>query len=80
MEFVLRKIMPFAKEKTYSESDSIKDNLKDLKLRLDAAQSRFEFASDDSQIEATIYEMESLSVQYRHLLRRAKELKVRGDP
>jgi len=80
MEFVLRKLIPFVKEESYSESDRIKDSLKDLRLRLDAAKSRFEFASDDTEIEATIYEMESLYVQYRHLLRKAKELRLHCDP
>ncbi len=81
MEAVLKNLFAFAKRTPPADEKlRLKEDLKDLKLRLDAAKSRFEFASDDAQIEATIYEMESLSVQYRHLLRQAKESKLNCDP
>ena len=81
MEAVLKSLFTFAKEKTPpDENIKLKEDLKDVKLRLDAAKNRFEFADDDASIEATIYEMESLIIQYRHLLRQAKELKLCCDP
>ncbi len=81
MEAVLKNLFSFAKDKNPpDEKARLKEDLKDLKLRLDAAKSRFEFAREDAEIEATIYEMESLSVQYRHLLRQAKALSISCDP
>ncbi len=81
MEAVLKNLFSLAKKKSPpDERIKLKEDLKDVKLRLDAAKSRFEFATDDASVEATIYEMESLIVQYRHLLRQAKALKLCCDP
>lgn len=77
--FVSTTIAKFRKP-VRDEKQQLSDDIKDVKLRLDAARSRFEFANDDADIESSIYEMESLSVQYRHLLRRARELNLTCDP
>lgn len=77
--FVSTTISKFRKP-VRDEKQQLSDDIKDVKLRLDAARSRFEFANDDADIESSIYEMESLSVQYRHLLRRARELNLTCDP
>ena len=70
MELVLKNLVETTllkfRKPVRDEKQQLRDDIKDVKLRLDAARSRFEFANDDADIESTIYEMESLSVQYRH--------------
>lgn len=84
MELVLKNLVETTllkfRKPVRDEKQQLSDDIKDVKLRLEAARSRFEFASDDADIESSIYEMESLSVQYRHLLRRARECSLTCDP
>lgn len=84
MEVILKNLVEATllkfRKPVQDEKQILSENIKDVKMRLDAARSRFEFARNDAEIESTIYEMESLSVQYRHLLRQAREMKLTCDP
>ena len=84
MEIALKSLLQSAvtkfKKPAPDENQQLKDDLKEIKLSLEAAKSRFELENNDAEIEATIYEMESLSVRYRYLLHKARELHIVGDP
>ncbi len=68
------------KKKQNNEKEKLIEEINDLKLKLNAAQNRFEFVSSDSDIESTIYEIESINIRYRHLLRKAKEQNLSISP
>lgn len=46
--------------------------IEEVKLKLDTVASHFETQSDPDLVEASIYEMKSLSARYRYLLREAR--------
>ncbi len=48
------------------------DDISDIKMKLNSAHSRFDYALDDELVESTIYEIESLESRYGYLLKQAK--------
>jgi hypothetical protein len=51
--------------------------LKNIKKKIDAANSRFDYQFNMDLIDSTIYELQSLDMQYRYLLKSAKEQGIR---
>jgi hypothetical protein len=57
-------------------NNNLLEEIENVKMRLDTAASHFESQSDPDLIEASIYEMKSLSARYRYLMREAKRTGV----
>lgn len=62
-----------------SSNNDILEELENVKMRLIAAESHFENQSDPDLIEASIYEIKSLTARYRYLMREAKRCGVTGS-
>lgn len=60
-------------------NNNILEDLENVRMRLLAAESRFENQSDPDLIEASIYEIKSLTARYRYLMREAKRCGVTGS-
>ncbi|MDD2362887.1 MAG: DUF2508 family protein [Oscillospiraceae bacterium] len=52
--------------------------IREVCLKLQSANTRFEMERDSDLIESSIYEIESLRAQYRYLLRIAREQGIKG--
>ena len=52
---------------------SLLEEIETVRLRYDAVASHFETQSDPDLVEASIYEMKSLSARYRYLLGQARK-------
>ncbi len=52
---------------------SEEEELKVLGRRIEAAQSRFDAASEEGEIDAAVYDLNALETRYRLLVRRIKE-------
>ena len=56
-----------------SEADRCNQQLiGDIKMKLDSARCRFDYALDEELVESTIYELESLESRYSYLLKQAR--------
>lgn len=53
-------------------TNQLLEDIREVCLRLENANTRFKMEQDSDLIEATIYEMESLRARYRYLLRMAR--------
>ena len=62
---------------TIDNKIEILKELKNIKKKMDAASSRFDYQYDADLIDSTIYELQSLDMQYRFLLKAAKEQGIR---
>ncbi|MCI8500868.1 MAG: YaaL family protein [Oscillospiraceae bacterium] len=47
-------------------------DISDIKMKLDSARCRFDYALDEELVESTIYELESLESRYSYLLKQAR--------
>ena len=53
-------------------TNQLLEDIRDICIQLENANTRFKMERDSDLIEATIYEMESLRARYRYLLRMAR--------
>ena len=60
------------KKSPYKYDRNIVNQANELNLQLNAAQARFNEASDSFEIEAAVYRLKELEMQYSSLLKRAK--------
>lgn len=51
---------------------SAEEELCSLKERIDAAQSRFDFSSEEGEIDAAVYDLNALETRYNLLVRRIR--------
>ena len=58
--------------------NDILDAIRDVCMKMENVNLRFEMERDSDLIESCIYEMESLRARYRYLLRMAKEQGLRA--
>lgn len=62
-------------EQVEGKAFDINDEIVSVRRKIDAANSRFDQESDGDLIEASIYEIQALTMRYRYLLRMLKEKK-----
>lgn len=60
--------------------EALLDELEDLQLQLEAAQSQFDIVTDSEMIDACCFELKMLSTRYDHLLREARRRGLRNPP
>lgn len=63
----------FARRAEADDKGTLLSQIAEIKLRMDTASSHFDSESDPDLIEASIYELKSLSARYRYLLREARK-------
>ncbi len=63
-------------QKEEDKSAKLLTEIREIKRQLETAYNRFENENDSDLIDACVYELESLTARYRHLLRCAKELNL----
>lgn len=61
------------------EKAALLSELSTVRDRLKKQEQLFDLATDGEEIEALIYEEKALTLRYSRLLRRAKELGIKGD-
>lgn len=61
-----------AKSEAELRNEQLIEDIADVRLKLQSAQCRFDYALDDEMVDATIYEIESLESRYGYLLKQAK--------
>ena len=66
-------------EKPNTEKQDIAADIKKISQNLENAYNRFDFESDDTLIEASIYEIEALKARYRYLLQAAKNIEKQPE-
>jgi DNA-binding transcriptional ArsR family regulator len=59
--------------------DRLLEDIEEIKLKIQAAESHFSEITDGDLIEANIYEIKSLNSRYRYLLREAKRVGATKD-
>lgn len=62
------------------EEQELFAELSHIRDRLEKQEQLFNLATDDDEIEALIFEEKALSLRYSSLLRRARELGIKGKP
>lgn len=81
----LVKIKAVSKQEEIEEANNAKQQaelltrMKETKKRLCALQSAFEIENDFNVIEAYIYEINALELQYSNLFRLAKQQRIKGE-
>lgn len=55
-------------------NQQLMEDLSDVKMKLDSAHCRFEYALEEDLVDSTIFEIESLETRYSYLLKQAKSL------
>ncbi|MCM1333831.1 MAG: YaaL family protein [Bacteroides sp.] len=61
------------------EKKALLSELRLIRDKLKKQEQLFDLATDGEEIEALIYEGKALSLRYSRLLRRARELGIKGD-
>lgn len=68
--------MRLRKPKKNIEFELLLEDIRQTKLAMDVANSRFDYAVEPDLIDCYIYEVNSIHKRYKHLLERAKELDI----
>lgn len=68
----IRKAESKVKTETDLQNQQLIDDISDVKMRLDSAHCRFDYALEEDLVESIIYEIESLESRYGYLLKQAK--------
>lgn len=60
-------------------NDQLLNDIENIKLQIQAAESHFSEITDGDLIEANVYELKSLNARYRFLLKEAKRIGVTSN-